>query len=170
MANNQWFTSNGWPTLHLPKDEGLTSVTEEPSVLDVGNCWWGVSSKDGNTNELEIAFRAINRNVRVSVTSCPTSITHVTLNSPEIRGWWSKVKRHAVQHFWGPQESSVPLFLIITAVKSERFVHSNCSLPRTGKEACIRLRGNVNHDTGELRFSTESPWHIDVNELNLTYH
>ena len=108
------------------------------------------------------------------MTSSPASLTHFTLSYPvlsKILSWWSKAKRHAVQHFWGPRASSVPLILIASVCQAHCFVHSDCpNLPKTGNEARIRLCGRVNEDTGQLYFSTESPWHLDMNDLYLTYN
>lgn len=156
--------------LHLSEHE-LVTIVQDESHLSQRGCWWGISAKD-DTNELEISIRAMTPNGGFAVSSSPTSLSVLTQSGlSKALKWWKAAHRQAVQHFWGPQDSSVPIFVILSLSKAQRFISGTTTNSlEIGKETRIVLNGHVNQETGKLYFAENSPWRFEVNDLNLRYH
>jgi hypothetical protein len=147
--------------------EDLLYKSHEHSFLNYAGCWWGVTAED-HANKIEIAFRVISPPGRIFMSSSPTMVIQTTSSiASKLLMWWEKAKRHAAKHFWGESASSVPLFLIVTVLKAERFVSCNGPFLEIGKEGRIGACGYVDEETGKLSLQTVSKWHLDDNEHNL---
>jgi hypothetical protein len=158
--------SNGWPSLGLSKDEVVSTVVKDSFVVDKG-CWWGVSAKD-NEKELEISFRTLHPESDILFTSSPTTVREYSAAGlHKLLEWWSTAKRHAAQHFWGSGESSIPLLLVIGGIRAERFLRCSRSPAQGSETARIRVNGSVDQKTGKLFLTTDSDWHLEVNELDI---
>ena len=135
--------------LHLSEDE-LVTIVQEESHLSQQGCWWGISAKN-DTNELEISIRAMTPNGGFAVSSSPTSLSVLTQSGlSKALKWWNAVQRQAVQHFWGPQGSSVPILVILSLSKAQRFISGTTTTNslEIGKETRIWLNEHVNQETG----------------------